>query len=286
MACAQDDGLLAVLGEEDTGPEHTMASFNSTRVINGHSLENTANGVLDFRIGHRFGLVNSGVGEFFGLDAATVRLGLDHGITDRLMVGIGRSSYQKTVDGFVKYRLLRQCHTGCGTPLTLAVVASSSLNTLRHAVLPWYVPGTEDVFAYRLAYSWQLIVGRKFSERVTLQLNPGVVHRNLVPTEEEPNDILHLSGAGRMKLGKRVALTAEYFHVLPGQLSAGYRNSLSMGLDIDTGGHVFQLHATNSTAMFEQGFITGTTGDWGNGDIHFGFNISRVFTVRKPGRKG
>jgi hypothetical protein len=282
---SQDDDLLSLLGETDLGPEYTTAAFKSTRVINGHSVENTAHGVLDFRIGHRFGFVNGGLGEFFGLDGATVRLGLDYGVTDRLVVGIGRSSFQKTLDGFVKYKLMRQCDKGCETPFTLALVAASSMTTLQTSALPWYDPTRQDYFSHRMGYSFQLIIGRKFSESFTLQLNPGVVHRNLVATIDDPNDVFHISGAGRLKLSKRVALNAEYFYVLPGQLPELYRNSLSLGFDIETGGHVFQLHFTNSTAMFERGFITETTGDWGNGDIHFGFNISRVFTLHNPKKK-
>ena len=119
----------------------------------------------------------------------------------------------------------------------------------------------------------------------SMQLNPGVVHRNLVATASDPNDIIHVSGAARVKLSKRVAVNGEYFHVLPDQLPDNIRNSLSLGFDIETGGHVFQLHFTNSTAMFERGFITETVGDWGNGDIHFGFNISRVFTLHEPKKK-
>lgn len=281
-ACAQDDDLLKLLGEEETGPEYTTAAFKTTRVINGHSLENTAHGVLDFKIGHRFGFVNGGVNEFFGLDGATIRLGLDYGVTDRLMIGIGRSSFQKTLDGFAKYKFLKQCDAGCTMPITLAVVASTSLTTLKKEQLPWYDPENVDYFSHRMGYSFQLIVGRKFSDRFTVQLNPGVVHRNLVSSIDDPNDVIHISGGARVKLSKRIAINGEYFYVLPDQLPVDYRNSLSMGFDIETGGHVFQLHFTNSTAMYERGFITETVGDWGNGDIHFGFNISRVFTVHTP----
>ncbi len=279
---AQEDDLLSLLGEEETGPEYATAAFKATRVINGHSLENTAHGVLDFRIGHRFGFVNGGLGEFFGLDGATVRLGLDYGVTDRLMIGVGRSSFQKTVDGLVKYKFLRQCESGCNTPITLAVVAATSVTTLATEALPWYDPTREDYFSHRMGYSFQVILGRKFSEALSLQLNPGIVHRNLVPTLDDVNDVYHISGAGRVKLSKRVALNAEYFFVLPDQLPDIYRNSFSVGFDIETGGHVFQLHFTNSTGMAERAFITETTGNWADGDIHFGFNISRVFTVHNP----
>lgn len=282
---AQDDDLLSLLGDDEPELEYVSAAFKSTRVINGHSLENTAHGVLDFRIGHRFGMLNGGVNEFFGLDQATIRLGLDYGITDRFMVGIGRSSFQKTLDGFVKYKILRQCQSGCDMPVTLAVVAATSMTTLRDELLPWYDATAENYFSHRLGYSMQVLLGRKFSEGFSMQLNPGVVHRNLVPGVDDTHDVVHLSGAARAKLTKRVAITAEYFHVLAGQLPDAYRNSLSLGFDIETGGHVFQLHFTNSTAMFERGFITETVGDWGKGDIHFGFNISRVFTLHNP-RKG
>ncbi len=280
---AQDD-LLDLLGEdeEETGPVYSTAAFKTTRVINGHSLENTAHGVLDFKIGHRFGFVNGGVNEFFGLDGATVRLGLDYGVTDRFMIGFGRSSFQKTVDGFAKYKILRQCDEGCDMPVTLAILASSSVTTMRQTDLPWYDPIRTDYFSHRMGYSIQVIIGRKFSESFSLQLNPGIVHRNLVPTLDDPNDVYHMSAGARYKLSKRVAMNGEYFWVLPGQLPDIYRNSLSLGFDIETGGHVFQLHFTNSTAMFERGFITETTGDWFDGDIHFGFNISRVFTLHRP----
>ncbi len=278
---AQDD-LLKLLGEEETGPTYATASFKSTRVINGHSLENTARGVLDFRISHRFGYVNSGVDGFFGLDDATIRLGLDYGITDRLMVGIGRSSYQKTVDGFTKYMILRQCTSGCSMPITLSFLATSSITTLQTEQLPWYDPTRTDYFTHRLAYTFQVILGRKFNENLSLQLNPGLVHRNLVGRAEEANDVIHISAAGRFKLTKRLALTTEYFYVLPDQIDAKYHNSFSVGVDIETGGHVFQLQFTNSTGMFERSFITETEGQWGKGDIRYGFNISRVFTVAKP----
>ncbi len=284
---AQDD-LLDLLGADSasTEPEYTNASFKTTRVINGHSLENTAHGVLDFKIGHRFSPVNGGANEFFGLDGATIRLGLDYGVTDRLMIGLGRSSFEKTVDGFAKYKFLRQCDQGCGMPITLAVLATASMNGLKQSVF-WPYP--EDVrtyyFSHRMAYTFQLIVGRKFSERLTLQLNPGLVHRNLVATDEEPNDVIHVSGAGRVKLSKRVALNLEYFYVLPDQIDERYTNSLSLGFDIETGGHVFQLHFTNSTGMFERAFITETVDKWSDGGIRFGFNISRVFTLHDPKQK-
>ena len=273
---AQDD-LLGLLGEEKT-TDYTTASFKTNRVINLHSLENTAGGVLDFKISHRFGTLNGGFYELFGLDNASIRLGLDYGVTDRLTLGVGRSSFQKAYDGFVKYKFLRQSTGKRNMPITAALLLTSAIQTLK-----WENPDRDNHFSSRLYYTTQLILGRKFSESFTLQLSPTMVHRNLVKTNAEKNDVYALGAAGRIKLSKRIALNAEYIYLLPNQVADGINNSLSAGFDIETGGHVFQLHFTNSTSMIEKGFITETTNSWSNGGIHFGFNVSRVFTVKRRG---
>lgn len=272
---AQDD-LLSLLGPEEETTEYIDASFKTNRVINLHSLENTAAGVLDFKISHRFGFLSGGFYELFGLDGATIRLGFDYGITDRLAIGVGRSSLQKAYDGWIKFKLLRQSKGKRNMPVTLSLLATSAIQTLK-----WPEPERENLFTSRLYYTFQMILGRKFSERFSLQLSPTVVHRNLVETRAEKNDVYGLGVGGRIKLTKRVALNAEYTYVLPDQLAAQYTNGLSLGFDIETGGHVFQLHFTNSTGMIEKAFFTENTGDWGKGDIHFGFNISRVFTLKR-----
>lgn len=278
---AQDD-LLSLLGDEEdsTKTEYATASFKTTRVINSQSLENVSEGVLDVKIQHRFGFVNSGAAELFGLDQSTVRLGLDYGITPRLMVGIGRSSFQKEVDGFVKYKVFRQS-TGFKTmPVTLSYYGSIMVNTL-----PWQDPDRENLFSSRMYYSNMLLVGRKFNESTTIQLMPSHVHRNLVETIADENDIFALGVAGRQKLSKRVAINAEYFYVLPNQIKDQFHNSFSIGFDIETGGHVFQLHLSNSTGMNEKTYIGETVGDWLDGDIHFGFNIARVFTIKSERKR-
>lgn len=272
---AQDD-LLSLLGEEET-TDYATAAFKTNRVINLHSLESTAAGVLDIKISHRFGMINRGAYDLFGLDNASIRIGGDYGITNRLTVGIGRSSYEKTYDGFLKYKFLRQSSGKRTMPISAALFGSTAINGLR-----WANPDRENYFSSRMAYTFQLIFGRKFSDNFSLQLSPTVVHRNLVKFSIESNDVFAAALAGRVKLSRRVALNAEYIYVLPDQLVPGYRNTLSLGFDIETGGHVFQLHFTNSTSMIEKGFITETSGEWLDGGIHFGFNVSRVFTVRKP----
>lgn len=273
---AQDDDLLSLLGEEET-IEYASAAFKANRVINLHSIESTAAGVFDFKISHRFGMLNQGAYDLFGLDNASIRIGGDYGLTKSITIGAGRSSYEKTYDGFVKLRLLRQSTGKKVMPVTASVLATAAIQTLR-----WQNPDRDNFFSSRLYYTFQVIVGRKFSDAFSLQLSPTLVHRNLVKVRTESNDVLALAAAGRIKLNKRIAVNAEYTYVLPDQLAPGYRNALSIGFDIETGGHVFQLHFTNSTSMIEKGFVTQTTGNWLDGGIHFGFNVSRVFTVRKP----
>lgn len=269
--------LLSLLGEEEEETEYASAAFKTNRVINLHSLESTAPGVFDLKISHRFGMLNGGFYELFGLDNATIRLGGDFGITERLTAGFGRSSYEKTYDGYVKYKLLRQSSGKKKMPLTAAFVATTAIKSVR-----WPNPDRTNYFSSRMYYSFQLVVGRKFSEGLSLQVSPMLVHRNLVRTRQEANDVMAVAAAGRVKLTRRLALNAEYIYVLPGQLAPGFRNSLSLGFDIETGGHVFQLHFTNSTAMIEHGYVAETSGNWLDGGVHFGFNISRVFTVFRP----
>jgi Membrane bound beta barrel domain (DUF5777) len=271
----QDDDLLSLLGEEET-TDYTNASFKTNRVINLHSLESTAGGVLDFKIGHRFGTLNGGFYELFGLDNANIRIGFDYGLSDVITIGVGRGSFEKSYDGFVKYKFLRQSTGKRKMPFTAALLLTSAVQTLK-----WANPERENYFSSRMYYTSQLIIGRKFSESFSLQLSPTMVHRNLVKTNAEKNDVFALGAAGRIKLSKRLALNAEYIYLLPGQVADNITNSLSIGFDIETGGHVFQLHFTNSTSMIEKGFITETTNTWDNAGIHFGFNVSRVFTVKR-----
>lgn len=272
---AQDD-LLSLLGEEEETIDYATASFKTNRVINLHSMESTAKGVLDIKISHRFGFLNGGFSELFGLDAATIRIGADYGLSNQITVGVGRSSHEKTYDGFLKYKFLRQSSGKKNMPITAALLTTMAIKTI-----PFRDPDRENYFSSRLYYTYQLILGRKFSDNFSFQVSPTLVHRNLVRTITESNDVFAIAAATRIKLTKRVAINAEYIYLLPDQLADGYKNSLSIGFDIETGGHVFQLHFTNSTSMIEKGYITETVGNWWKGDIHFGFNVSRVFTVGK-----
>lgn len=252
----------------------TTATFKSTRIINGHSIENIGRGVLDFRIAHRFGKLTEGIKNLYGLDNAITKFGFDYGITDWLMVGVGRNSYEKEYDGFVKVKLLKQTVNG-HVPVSISYLGNMSVRTMDVV----NIPGYKYYLSNRIFYVNQLFIARKFSPGISLQLTPSYVHYNLVANEREPNDVFAIGIGGRVKVSKRVALTGEYFYTIPGYKLSGYNNSVSVGADIETGSHVFQVFFTNSAAVAERVFIGQTKGDVFNGDFHFGFNMSRVFTV-------
>jgi Membrane bound beta barrel domain (DUF5777) len=273
------DLMKQLEGDQDKITDYTTATFKTTRLINGHTVENVGKGVLDVKISHRFGKLNGGSYELFGLDNATMRMGLDYGLTNYLMVGIGRSTFQKTYDAFLKIKLLRQSRGKHNMPITLSYVPTAAVKTLRITD-----PNQKDYFSSRLFFTHQLIIGRKFSESTSLQLMPAFSHRNIVPLATDPNDLLAIGIGGRQKLSKRISLNFEYYYQIPDYKLQNTTNSLSIGFDIETGGHVFQLHFTNSQGMSERTFISETTGDWAKGDVNFGFNISRVFTIGKHNR--
>jgi hypothetical protein len=270
-AFAQDTDMIKDLGVDKPQKEPVYASFKSSRIIMSHSVEMLRPGVLDFRILHRFGNINGGFYEFFGLDGpATVRLGLDYGLTNNFSFGIGRSAYKKELDGFLKFRPVQQATGPGASPVSIVAVAglTYAADTITKRTR------TSD----RFANYWQVLIGRKFSEAVTLQLMPTVLHRNFV-TQGEHNDLYAGGIGGRIKLSKRISLNVDYYYVFD-RLS-GLRNPLSLGIDIETGGHVFQLHFTNAKGINERAFLSETVDNWGSGDIQFGFNISRSFQIKK-----
>jgi hypothetical protein len=274
---AQEEDLLKLLGEEQPRKEKLFNAFKSSRVIMSHSMEMLRPGVLDFRILHRFGRINGGAYEFFGLDGpANVRLTLDYGVSDYLTLGIGRSTLRKELDGFIKFRPLQQAKGKGSLPFSLLLVGGATLNGLK-----WSDTSRKNFFSSRLAYYGQVVVGRKFSDKITLQLMPSVVHQNIVPDSNDRNDLLAVGMGARIRLSKRVSLNVDYFYTVHPNKSTTQYNPLSIGFDIETGGHVFQLHFTNAKGMNERAFITNTEYSWGKGEIMFGFNISRSFQIKK-----
>jgi hypothetical protein len=270
------DSLLS-LGDSGKAVEKSIVNytFKSSRIVNGQSIEIVKPKHLEFRISHRFGSVRDGLYGFFGLDNAVTRLGLEYGINKYMMVGLGRSTYQKSIDAFYKAKVLQQREHG--SPISISLFGSAVISTLKNNIANYR-------FDSRLNYTFQALIASKISERLSLQLSPTLVHRNLVPTKTYPNDLIAIGVGGRLKVSKRVSLNAEYFYRL---LSKEYRaidpyyNSLSVGFDIDTGGHIFSLHFTNSRPQSEPGFIGETTQSWLKGNFSFGFNITRQFYLGK-----
>lgn len=259
--------------------EYAYETFDDTRIVNGHSVETNQEGVLTFIISHRFGTLNLGAYEIWGLDNATMRMGLDYGITNNLMVGIGRSTYEKTPDAYIKYRMLSQSTGDRKMPVTVTLLGTSALKTLK----PF--DGIELSFEQKLSFTGQMLIARKFGPRFSAQMMPTFLHRNLVE-DDEVNDILSLGLAAQYQLMKNWSVSVEYYATPDSYLPDGtgaspeYTQSLALGVQIDTKGHVFQMHFGNSTGMIEKFFIGETTGKWTDGDIHFGFNITRDFTVK------
>jgi opacity protein-like surface antigen len=262
------------LEKDSNKTNYTTATFKSTRLITGHTIETLGKGILDVRILHRFAPINRGFYDFFGLDYASMRLGFDYGITNNIMVGIGRSAVNM--------------------PVTLTFVSTFATrsdlarkDTLNNRIL--------INFADRTSFSEQLIVSRKFSNNFSLQFMPIFIFNhnkidsintytknkdNIVYGQKRKNTFA-LGFGGRLKVSKRVAINLEYYYQMPDAKPGIRFNSLSLGVDIETGGHIFQMHFTNANGMTEKSFITDTDDKWRDGYIRFGFNISRVFKVGK-----
>ncbi|MCW3079023.1 DUF5777 family beta-barrel protein [Segetibacter sp.] len=275
---AQDSSLLTMLNDSlssDAKANITTGTFQATQLINTPTVEAPAKKTLQFLIMHRFGELSDGGYELFGLDNAEIRFGLDYGISDVLSVGVGRSSLDKTFDANFKLKLLRQ--TVGKIPVSVSFYELLSYTSFpRKSEKPFLTS------RFRTAYTSQLLIARKFSRKLSLQVSPALIHFNMVAAAKDKNDVFALGVGGRMKITNRMSIDAEY-NILPGNqvVSADVYNSLSLGLDIETGGHVFQLVFTNSRGMISPYYLAKTTGQWKDGNIFFGFNISRVFNFKR-----
>jgi opacity protein-like surface antigen len=274
---AQDDLMNLFGDEEKKTTEYTTSAFKASRIILGQSIENAPHGALTFVIQHHFGRINDGWYEFWGLDQANIRFVFEYGITDWLSLELGRTSIEKTFDGAAKVKLLRQSTGARNMPLSLTYYGNVGISSLE-----WSDPERTNYFSSRMSFVNQLLIARKFSSSLSLQLTPTFVHRNLVETIEDDNDVWSIGAGGRYKVSQRVSVNAEYYYLLPGTTADEFYDSFSIGVDLETGGHVFQVFLTNSVAMLEQQFIPETTGNWLDGDIHIGFNINRNFQIKKP----
>jgi len=268
---------------EKEAPDYSTTitgTFHGTRIMNGHSVETRKRGILEFLISHRFGRINSGIDDLFGLDDSNIRFGFEYAFTDDLTIALGRSSFEKTYDGYIKYRLLKQKTGEQDFPVSLTLFGSATEKTIKD-----YEPEDKPAFKDRLAYTSQILLARKFNSNFSFQIMPTYIHFNMVPTTNDPNDIFAVGFGTRIKISKRVSINGEYYYTINPFESIDTNNSLAIGVGIETGGHIFQLIFTNSRSMIEKGFIAETTGEFFNGDIHFGFNISRAFHLKKQKEK-
>jgi Membrane bound beta barrel domain (DUF5777) len=272
-AFAQDD-LLKELEGNNKSVEYTTSTFKGSRLVNGQTVETRGKGELEFIFSHRFGPMNSGSFNLYGLDQAAVRLGLEYGITDRLGVGFGRSSSDKIMDFYARYKILRQHSGATNMPVTVTGFGYASFKLA--------APGDATSLNDRTAYVAQLLIARKFSPKLSLQVMPTYVHKNAVDKTLESNDQLAVGVGGRYKISRSIAITSEYYYRLETKdINPNNKNSIGFGVDIETGGHVFQLLLSSSQRITERTFITETSTDFFNGDIHLGFNVTRAFQLKK-----
>ncbi len=288
-AYAQDD-LMNMLNEEQ--PKQSvpvLATFKGTRIITGQSNENIAKKHLNFLILHRFNELKGDAWYYglLGIDGASVRLAFDYGITNKWMVGIGRSSPQKIYDINTKYSIKKQTVGGKNNfPVSISYYGNVGINTTS-----FVDQNRNNFFSSRLNYCNQIIVARKFNDKVSIQVTPTIVHRNLVRLNNAPNTVMAIGLGGSFKITRSTRFNIEYYPRLTGrdELTIDNKNKytdyLAMGFDIETGGHVFQLMFSNSNYMYEQGFVAQTTGSWSDFGIRLGFNLSRTFSFDDKAKK-
>lgn len=272
------DDLLNMVAETPK-KEYTTATFKTTRLINFHTVEVLSRRSLDFRISHRFGDFNTGAYNAWGIDGgANIRLALEYCHGSRLMFGVGRTSGRKIADGFLKYRLLKQTTKGGGMPVSVTLFTGVYHTFLQNVIIDG--KNKYQTVPDRLSYCHQIMVGRKFSSRFSFQLTAAMVHFNLVDKITDKNDCFVVGGVTRFKFAKRQAITVEYGYRLNKYSNEKLYDSFGIGYDLETGGHVFQIHLTNSFGLTEDQYFMYTNSSWDNWGIRLGFNISRVFSLQ------
>lgn len=266
LAYSQED-LLKDIDTVSTANISSPPAFKALQIVTGQSTKLTAKNEWYVVIAHRFGDVSEGFNNFFGLDDASTKLGVIYGVTDAVSLSISRETNMKTFEFGAKYRLLKQ---NDDIPVDIVGYNVMAMNTdLDKENYPYLK------FGDRLSYLSQALISRRFNENFSLQLTPSYVHKNLYePTVENKNQFLTGVG-GRYKISKRISINAEYFVNFDNH--SFYKNPLSLGMDIETGGHVFQLLFSNSQLNSDIGYLTNATGKWEKGQIFFGFNLYRVF---------
>jgi hypothetical protein len=287
---AQEDLLKMMEEETPTKPTPVFASFKSTRLVNLHTNEQMKAKHLDFRIQHRFQPMQIdkenvyGLYNMFGVDGAVMRLGFEYGVTDKLMMGFGRSNVVKTYDLMAKYKILQQTRGKKSMPISVNYFGNIGINTLEFADKT-----RNNFFTSRLSFVNQLIITRKFNDYVSVAITPTMVHQNLVETKAQSHDIYAVGLGASVKISRSTRFNFEYIPRLNARDEkkldgTQYYDAFAFGLDVETGGHVFQLHFTNGAGLIEQQFISQNANKLSLNTLRFGFNLSRVFSLEKEGK--
>ena len=260
--------MLELIDDGTINPVPVQATFKATRIVNSQSIELTRPKTLEFMILHRFGSMNNGFYDLFGMDEAAIRFDLKYGINDRISLGAGRSSLNKTYDIFTKLKLLKQTSGGSSFPFSLALFSKMEISTI-----------DQDLsMSDQLTFDIQVLAARKFNPSISVQVMPTFIHRNLVQTANESHDLLSFGIGGRVKVTRRVSINTDTFFPL-GERNESFKQSWGLGCDIETGGHVFQLMITNVQGSFESNYIENATGAFDELNLFLGFNITRVFSL-------
>lgn len=266
LAYSQED-LLKDIDTVSTKNSTSPPAFKALQIVTGQSTKLTAKKEWYIVVAHRFGDVSTGFKNFFGLDDASTKLGVIYGVTDGISLSLSRETNMKTFEFGAKYKLLKQ---NDDVPVDVVGYNVMALNTdLKKESYPYLK------FGDRLSYLTQALISRRFNDQFSLQLSPSYVYKNLYEPSVENNSQFLTGLGGRYKISKRISINAEYF--VNFDHHSFYKNPLSLGMDIETGGHVFQLLFSNSQLNSDIGYLTNATGKWEKGQIFFGFNLYRVF---------
>ena len=276
------ENLMAMLDSAETESSNKVfATFKTSRIVNSHSIETVKKNSLDFRITHHFGDISGqggGVHTFFGFDQASdIRFAFEFGLSDRLTIAVGRSKIGEMLDGYLKYRLLQQT-TDNKMPVAITIFTNAVITPQKN------INKEYDVFAHRISYTYQALIARKLNSKLSVQLMPTLVHRNYIFNPKDENDLHSLGVGARMKLTRSFAILADYFYSFSSFRTDNdetYFAPLGIGVEIETGGHVFHMFFTNNAAIVENSFIANTTSSWKKGEFKFGFTISRTFEMGK-----
>lgn len=266
---SQDD-LLDELDQDSVVDKSINSSFEALKIINIESTKVAGKGDFYFLIAHRFGTIKNGIDDLFGLDAATIKFSFFYGISDKLQLGAARSEFHKTYDLNAKYKIAKQIEDGF--PFTITSFSSLGIDTFLDKD---DLPNLE--FQHRLTYLSELLISKKFNDEFALQIAPIFIHENLVTNSKQDNNQFAVALAGSYKISKSISITGEFVPHLNRASNSDFNDVLSLGIDWQVGGHVFQLMFTNSQQLNDSHYVTNATGDWSDGDVFFGFNLYRVF---------